>query len=169
MRRRRTRGGTSLLEATLFLPIVAMLLWGMIEFARITYTYYTLHKMLQTVARYTANQPGLNFCDASDVQLVQSKTLALRGAGESGGIDIVTGLTADQILIRAERVDPDTAQVAECDCSSTGCDIAQGGRNPDFIVVSFTDGFSVRPNIPFFNATESFALRPLIRMPVGGN
>lgn len=166
--RRHGQKGSSLLEAALFLPIMGMLLWGMIEFARISYTYYTLHKMLQTVARYTAAQPGLNFCDASDLQLAQAKTLALRGAGENAA-DIVTGLTADQISIRVERVDPDTSQVAECECSSAGCDIAQGGRNPDFIVVSFADGFSVRPNIPFFNATETFALRPLVRMPVGGN
>ncbi|OYW10261.1 MAG: hypothetical protein B7X34_04970, partial [Acidobacteriia bacterium 12-62-4] len=94
---------------------------------------------------------------------------ALRGAGESAGADIITNLTADQIRIRLERVDPDTSQLGECECSSTGCDIAQGGRNPDFIVVSFTDGFPMRPNIPFFNATETFALRPLVRMPVGGN
>jgi hypothetical protein len=169
MRRRTSQRGNSLLEAVLFLPILMMLLWGLIEFGRITYTFYTLHKMLQTVARYTAQQPGLNFCDESDVQLTQAKTFALRGAGESAGADIITNLTADQIRIRLERVDPDTAQLGECECSSTGCDIAQGGRHPDFIVVSFTDGFPMRPNIPFFNAAETFALRPLVRMPVGGN
>jgi hypothetical protein len=146
-----------------------LLLWGLIEFGRITFTYYTLHKMLQTVARYTAQQPGLNFCDESDVQLAQAKTLALRGAGETTGPEIITNLSADQIRIRLERVDPDTSQLGECECSATGCDIAQGGRHPDFIVVSFTDGFPMRPNIPFFNAAESFALRPLVRMPVGGN
>lgn len=169
MRRRLVQRGNSLLEAVLFLPVLIMLLWGLIEFGRITYTFYTLHKMLQTVAHYTAQQPGLNFCDESDVQLVQAKTLALRGAGDSAGADIITNLTADQIRIRLERVDPDTSQLSECDCSATGCDIAQGGRNPDFIVVSFTDGFLMRPNIPFFNAAETFALRPLVRMPVGGN
>ncbi len=169
MRRRGTQRGNSLLEAVLFLPVLMMLLWGLIEFGRISYTFYTLHKMLQTVARYTAQQPGLNFCDESDVQLTQAKTFALRGAGENAGADIITNLTADQIRIRLERVDPDTSQLGECDCSATGCDIAQGGRNPDFIVVSFTDGFAMRPNIPFFNATETFALRPLVRMPVGGN
>lgn len=169
MRRRPTQRGNSLLEAVLFLPILMMLLWGLIEFGRISYTFYTLHKMLQTVARYTAQQPGLNFCDESDVQLTQAKTLALRGAGESAGVEIIPNLTADQIRIRLERVDPDTAQLGECDCSATGCDIAQGGRSPDFIVVSFTDGFPMRPNIPFFNAAETFALRPLVRMPVGGN
>lgn len=85
MRRRRKQGGTSLLEATLFLPIVAMLLWGMIEFARITYTYYTLHKMLQTVARYTANQPGLNFATLAMCSLSKLRRWLCAGSGRTAG------------------------------------------------------------------------------------
>ena len=46
MTRRPAQRGNSLLEAVLFLPILMLLLWGLIEFGRITYTFYTLHKML---------------------------------------------------------------------------------------------------------------------------
>ena len=45
MTRRLAQRGNSLLEAVLFLPILMLLLWGLIEFGRITYTFYTLHKM----------------------------------------------------------------------------------------------------------------------------
>ena len=57
--RRRTQRGNTLMESVLFVPILFMLLFGMIEFARITWTFFTLQKMLYTVGRYAATQPAV--------------------------------------------------------------------------------------------------------------
>jgi hypothetical protein len=163
---RRRRSGSSIFEATLFVPILAMLLYGSLEMARITWTYYTLQKMMYTIARYAGTQVGANFCDDTDPVLTDAKTLALRGIGETTGDPLLPSLTADQIQIRIERLDADTQGLGECECSVTGCDLAQGGRGPDYIIVSIPDGYSVRTNIPFV-PSETFVLRPLVKVPHG--
>ena len=165
MSRRRQRGNT-LLETMLFLPILFMLLFGMVEFARITWTYFTLQKILYTVGRYAATQPAVNFCDDADVILTDAKNLATRGAGDATGDPLLPALTADLISVRLERVQADSAGLGDCECSATGCDNAQGGRGPDFVVVSVTDGYTVRTNIPFV-PSETFLLRPVVRVPYG--
>jgi len=158
--------GNSLLEAVLFVPILGMLLFGTIEFARITWTYFTLQKMLYSVGRYAATQTGVNFCDEADPIVTDAKNLATRGVGDSAGDLILPALTPDLITIRLQRMDPETQQLADCECSATGCDVAQGGRGPDFVVVTVPDGYSVRTNIPFV-PSETFLLRPVVRIPHG--
>ncbi|MBM3766783.1 MAG: pilus assembly protein [Acidobacteria bacterium] len=164
--RRARQSGASLFEAVLFIPIMAMLLWGTIEFARITWTYYTLQKILYTTARYASSQTGVNFCDEGDPIVTDAKNLATRGVGDTAGDLILANLTPDLITVRLERIATDNPQLGECDCSSTGCDIGQGGRGPDFVVVTIPDGYSVRTNIPFF-PNETFLLRPVVRVPYG--
>ena len=44
--KRQAQRGSTLLESVLFLPIMFMLLFGMVEVARITWTYFTLQKIL---------------------------------------------------------------------------------------------------------------------------
>lgn len=154
------------MEAMLLLPILFMLLFGMIDFARITWTYFTLQKILYTVGRYAASQPAVNFCDDADPILTDAKNLALRGVGDAAGELQLANLTADLIQVRLERIQADTAALGDCTCSAEGCDNAQGGRGPDFVVVSVTDGYSVRTNIPFV-PSESFNLRPVVRVAYG--
>ena len=165
--RRRKQGGNTLMETILFLPILFMLLFGMVEFARITWTYFTLQKILYAAGRYAATQSAVNFCDDADPILTDAKNLATRGVGDAAGDPQLPNLTADLIAIRLERVQTDNAALGDCECSSIGCDNAQGGRGPDFVVVSLTDGYSVRTNIPFVPA-ETFLLRPVVRVPYGG-
>jgi hypothetical protein len=164
--RRRTQRGNTLMESVLFVPILFMLLFGMIEFARITWTFFTLQKMLYTVGRYAATQPAVNFCDDADPVLTDAKNLATRGVGDAAGELLLPSLTPDLIQVRLERIATDTASLGDCECSSTGCDNAQGGRGPDFVVVSVPDGYSVRTNIPFV-PSETFLLRPVVRVPYG--
>lgn len=166
MMKRRERG-SSILEAVLFLPILFTLLWGMIELARISITYYSLQKMLYTVARYAGTQQGINFCDDADTQIATAKNLALRGSTDGSAALLLPTLTPDLVQVRAEKVDPDSQSVAQCDCTATGCDAAAGAIGPDFIVVSIPDGYSVTTNIPFI-APETFLLRPKVRLPFGG-
>ncbi len=159
--------GASILEAVLFLPILFMLLWGMIDLARIGMVYYELHKMLYTIARYAGSSQNVNFCDDADPTVATAKNLALRASVDESAALILPTLTADLITVRAEKVDPDSQAVSECVCSAAGCDAATGGRGPDYIVVTIPDGYSVKTNIPFV-ASETFLLRPKVRVPFGG-
>ncbi|MBL8242003.1 MAG: pilus assembly protein [Bryobacterales bacterium] len=163
--RRRQRGNT-LMESMLFLPILLMLLFGMVELARITWTYFTLQKILYAVGRYAATQPAVNFCDEADPILTDAKNLATRGVGDAAGELQLASLTPDLISVRLERVQTDNAALGDCECSASGCDNAQGGRGPDFVVVSVTDGYSMRTNIPFV-PSDTFLLRPVVRVPYG--
>lgn len=165
MRRRNQRGNT-LMESMLLLPILFMLLFGMVDLARFSWTYYTLQKILYTVGRYAATQPAVNFCDDADPIITDAKNLAIRGAGDAAGDPQLPNLTADLIEVRLERVQTDNPALATCECSALGCDNLQGGRGPDFVVVSITNGYSVRTNIPFV-PSETFLLRPTVRIAYG--
>ena len=49
----------------------------------------------------------------------------------------------------------------------TGCDTANGGGSPDFVVVSIPNGYEVNPRIPFLTL-DPILLRPMVRVPYGG-
>ena len=158
--------GSSLLETALFLPMLISLLLGMVELARVSYTYFTLQKILYAMGRYASAQPGVNFCDSSDATIVAAKNYALTGSSDGSGQPLLPNLNADQIQVGVERVSSDTGDIGECECSITGCDVGAGGLSPDFIVVSIPDGYSIRLNIPLLLG-DPIQLRPTIRIPVG--
>lgn len=160
------RRGSTLLETALYLPMLFSLLIGMVELARVSYTYFTLQKILYALGRYASSQPGVNFCDSSDATLVEAKNFALTGSIDGSGQPLLPNLTAEQIQVRVERVSADTGEVGECECSITGCDSAAGGLSPNFIVVSIPDGYSIRLNLPLI-LNDAIPLRPSIRIPVG--
>ena len=151
----------------MYLPVLFILLFGMVELARITYTYYTLQKILYTLARHVGTQQAVNFCDSSDAVLTAAKNFALTGSSDGSSDALVPNLTIDQIEVRIERYNRQTGEIEVCDCSITGCDAAQGGTSPEYLAVSIPDGYRVRPVIPFM-ALEEFPLRPEIRVPFGG-
>ena len=160
------RSGNSLLETAMFVPVLMLLLVGMVEFARVTYTYYTLHKTLYTLARYLGTRLGANLCDAGDAEVASAKEYALTGATDGTAESFLPGLTTDMIQVRVERA-TGGSEIGECECSVTGCDAGAGGRPPDFIVVSIPDGYSVRLSFPYMTA-ETILLRPTVRVPFGG-
>ncbi|MEZ5352056.1 MAG: pilus assembly protein [Bryobacteraceae bacterium] len=166
--RNASRRASAILETALWVPLLVSLLFATVELARVSYTYYTLHKILYTVASYLSTQPGVNFCDDADATIDAAKNLAL-----FGGIDadanqpIIQGLAADQITVRVERFDAESDSLAECECSETGCDINTGGIAPNYIVVAIPDGFQIRLALPGIN-NDPIPLRPRIRMPYGG-
>jgi len=164
MRRRRA---SILLETAMWVPILVALLFGTVELGRVSYTYYTLHKTLNTIARLIGTQQGVNFCDDSDANIESVKEFALNGGNDDGATPIITGLEASQIDIRIERQNTDTDSLDECDCSDIGCDLASGGRAPDFIVVSLPDGFPLRLSFPGLTL-DPIILRPQVRVPYGG-
>jgi Flp pilus assembly protein TadG len=166
MRRLRQRGSL-MLETVLFLPILLLLLLGVIELARITYTYYTLQKTLYAIARFVGTRQGVNFCDDTDATVALAKNFVLTGTSDGSGTPVVTGLTADRINVRLERYSADAGSIAQCDCSSTGCDTANGGQGPDYIVVSLTDGYPMTLRIPQL-PVDPIILRPQVRVPFQG-
>jgi hypothetical protein len=157
-----------MLEAAMMLPILFLLLFGMVELARIGYTYFTIHKMLYSLARYVGTQQGVNFCDDADPILTAAKNLAVTGTADGSADPLVGGLTAEMISVRVERFYADTEELNECLCDITGCDASQGAVGPDFIVVSIPDGYPIRFSVPFMAQLDPIPLRPMVRLPFGG-
>lgn len=162
----RRRGG-ALVETALVLPLLLALMIGTVELARITYTYVMLQKMMYNLARYLGTAQGINFCDAEDPGVQTAINLALTGSPESPDNPLVRGVTPGMFQVRAERYDRNANQVQACDCSASGCDVAQGGGAPGFIVVSLSEGYTVTPMFWGF-AAPPFQLRPTVRVPYGG-
>lgn len=165
--RRRDDHGSALLETALFLPILILMLMGMVEIAKVSYTYYTLQKTMYTLARYLGSQQGVNFCDDSDASVTAAKNFAITGTTDNSADALIAGLTADMLQVRIERFNSNTGDLGACDCSASGCDAASGGLAPDFIVVSIPDGYQVRPVIPMLTI-DPIPLRPQVRIPFGG-
>jgi hypothetical protein len=159
--------GTALIESALWIPILMGLFVGMVQLARVSFTYYTLHKVLYNLARSAGTASGLNFC-ADDGSLDQIKAFALAGIPGDTTTTILPNLTAEQIELRIERVSPDTGTLDECDCSSSGCDTSSGGQPPDFVVASIPDGYPI--TLTFVGlALEPIPLRAQVRVPFGGS
>jgi hypothetical protein len=161
------RRGSALIETVLFLPILLMLFIGTVELARIGWIYFTLSKQLYLMARYVGTQEGVNFCDDSDAAVAAAKNLAVRGSTDDSNEPILPDFTTDMVSLRLERYSADSEDLGECDCSNTGCDIATGGRQPDYIVASIPDGYPVRLIIPLI-PSDPIPLRPRVRVPFGG-
>lgn len=161
------RRGGALLESLLIMPPLLMLFIGMIELAKISYTYYALQKILANFAKYAGTRQGVNFCDGGDASVVAARNWALTASNDGTADPLVPNLTPDRLLVALERVDPDSGDISDCDCSSSGCDIATGGRPPDFVVTSIADGYSVRIALPFISL-DPIILRPQVRMPYRG-
>jgi hypothetical protein len=161
------RRGSVLIETAMYAPLLLVLLVGMVELARLGFTYYTLQKTMYTLARYVGTQQGVNFCNADDPTVLAAKNLALTGSLDGSAPAIVQGLTAEQVSVQIERYDAAGETLGACDCSPGGCDAGAGGLPPDFVVVDLPNGFQVRP-VFFGFSVDPFQLRPRVRVPYGG-
>jgi hypothetical protein len=161
----RHRRGNAMIETAMFLPLFIILLMGMAEIGKVTYVYYSAHKALYSIARMIGTRNGANLCDEGDAEMLSIKNFALTGNSE-GGDAIIRGLTPEIVQVRIERQESGSDILGECECSLTGCDVSQGGRPPDFIVVSVPDGFSVNVTLPYL-LQEVIVFRPTIRVPHG--
>jgi len=170
-RARKNQRGGALLETAMYMPVLILLFVGMVEIARITYTYYAIQRILAGLARYVGTQQAVNFCDDNDASVIAAKNFALTGTPDGDasatGTLLVRNLTSDLVRIRLERYEPNSQQLIECDCSQTGCDASLGGAPPDYIVVYLPNGYTVRPVIPGV-PVDPFQLRPRVRIPYGG-
>ena len=63
MRKWGGRRGNTIIETAMLMPVMLLLLVGMAQIAKITYTYYTLRKTVYSIATYLSTQQAVNFCD----------------------------------------------------------------------------------------------------------
>jgi hypothetical protein len=163
---KRGRGGNVAVELALWLPVLFLLIGGVIQFGKITYTYYSLQKTMNTVASYLAVQNGVNFCpDAGDPTITAAIQFALTGTTDGSGPVAITGLTADMITVTTQCIDPVT--LAPGDCAAVGCGTPVGAQRPDFITVSMPNGYIVQLRLPYI-LTDPIPLRPKAVMAYGG-
>ena len=163
MRRRHT-AGNYVLEAALFIPIVTLLIVGMVQFGKITYTYYSLRKAVYSAARYLSVQQGVNFCDlADDPNVTAALNFAVTGTADGSGAPLITGFTSDMLQVTTQCVDP--ASGTPGPCSNPGCPTV--AQRPDYIMVSIPNGFQVTPRIPAVTL-QPFNLYPYVTVPFGG-
>jgi hypothetical protein len=167
--KRRAKSGGVLMETVLWVPMLVLLFMGTVELTRVTYTYYTLKKILYNLARYAGTQSGVNFCDQNDLALQSAKAAAITGTPDGSGEPLLPNLAADQIVIRLERFSAESGLVQECPCeaSAYGCDASQGAPAPDYIVATIPEGYAMNLRLPWV-INEPIPLRPQVRVPFGG-
>lgn len=156
-----------MIETAMFIPLFVLLLVGTAEVGRVTYIYYQAQKSLYGIARIIGTRNGANLCSSEDAELVAAKNFVLTGNSD-GGDPLLTGLTPELIQVRLERQEAGSDILSECECSLEGCDSSQGGRAPDFIVVSVPDGFTVNVTIPYL-LQQAIVFRPVVRVPYGAS
>jgi Flp pilus assembly protein TadG len=169
MKRRKLggRGGNTILETAIFLPMLLVLLVAMEQIGKLTYTYYTIKKIEFTIARFLATQQGVNFCAGTgDPSIAAAINLGLTGTTDGTGAPFLTDLTADMIVITPEIVDSSGVS-AVCTCDITGCDESVGGGSPAYITVGIPSGYPVAPIIPF-TTTQTIPLVPEVKVPYEG-
>jgi hypothetical protein len=162
----RGRRGNMVLEAAMWLPVFFLLISGVIQFGKITYLYYTLRKIVYTVARSVSIQNGVNFCpDASDPIIQGAIQFALTGTTDGSGTPLISNLTPAMISVTTECIDPGTGLPGSCDAG--GCNGPVGAQRPDYVVVTIPDGYPVQPRIPFL-LLDPIPLKPTVAVPFGG-
>ena len=167
MSARHCRRGQLLIETAMLIPLLALLLIGMVQIARITYIYYTLRKTVYSIARYVGTQQGVNFCDASDATITAGINFGLTGTTDASQPVFVNGLSAEMIQVTPEHYDATSQTISSCACGVPGCDTANGGSAPDFIAVSIPNGYLVPVRIPLINI-DPIPLKPQVQVPYGG-
>ena len=164
--KRRRQSGSMAIEVAMWLPVMFLLIVGTLQFGKITYTYYTLTKIVNTAAAYLAAQSGVNFCpDAGDANITAAFNFAVSGASDGSGTPIITDLTADMLTVTTQCIDPTTGELA--DCAVSGCSTPVGAQRPDFITVSLPNGYTVQPRIPYL-LLDPIPLRPKSTVAYGG-
>jgi Flp pilus assembly protein TadG len=154
------------IEAAIFIPILLTLLVATEQLGKLTYTYYSVQKALYGAARFVGTQQDVNFCDASDPNIVAALNLAATGTTDGSGPVLIGGLTADVITITAESYSPTSQTVGACPCVDYG-DGVPACHGPDYVSVTIPAGYSYTPMIPF-SPIVTIPLYPQVLIPFGG-
>jgi hypothetical protein len=163
-----TRRGNTIIEAALFIPFLLTLLVATEQLGKMIYTYYNLRNALYSAARYVGTQQAVNFCDASDPNIVAARNIATTGTTDGSGPLLVEGFRPDMISITAESYSPpgQFQTAIACPCQNYG-DGGQTCAGPDVISVTIPVGYNFTPNIPF-SPVITIPLLPQVLVPFGG-
>jgi Flp pilus assembly protein TadG len=161
--RRKSRGSVAL-ETAIFFPVMLLLIVGMIQFGKITYTYYALRNTVYTAARYLAVQRGTNFCDPADPNITAALNFAVTGTTDGSGASLITNLTPDMLLVSTECIV--NGAVGTCDTSGCGISPSLAAR-PDYVAVTIPNGYVMTPKLPYITLTP-ISFSPSALVPFGG-
>ncbi len=161
--RRRARGN-AVLETALFIPVLLLLIVGIVQLGKVTYTYYTIKKILYAAARELAVQQAINFCDPADDPTAQAAmNFALNDP--ASGQPIVANLTALQVT--TECTDPNNPGGAMVPCDTSNCSGLTVAARPDFLQVSIPSGYPIEVRLPFLNPIP-ITFNPMVTVPFEG-
>jgi len=158
------QSGSATIETALFLPVMMLLIVGMVQFGKITYTYYALRNAVYTAARYLSLQRGTNFCDPADPNITAAVNFATTGTTDASGALLVSNLTPDMLQVTTECLV--NGAVSTCDLS--GCAVSPSlAARPDYIAVNIPGGYTVTPRLPFTTLLP-ISFSPSALVPFGG-
>jgi Flp pilus assembly protein TadG len=100
----RNREGSALVEATVVVPVLFTLTFGVFEFSWLFYSHQLVSAGIRDAARYASK--AANPCDATIV--TDAQNLATTGQIASGGTARVAGWTAGSVNITCASVDNST-------------------------------------------------------------
>jgi len=144
------------IEAAMLIPVLLLLIVGTVQIGKVTYTYYTLKKIVWAAARQIAVQQGVNYCDvANDATATSAINFALN---DTTGNPIIGNLTA--LNVTAECVDASGAMAPCATCPDVN-------PSPQWVLVTVPDGYTVEVRIPFLNPIP-VTLQPAALAPFGG-
>jgi len=154
-----------------------LFMFGAYQLARVFYTYHTLQKAFRGGAGMLARESGVDFCALDATTLANVQNFVVYGNFTPGETPVVQGLTTDMVNIAIERIPTGSTSPGACPCDAGGasgdpdsCDILNGGRAPDFVVVDIPGGFPMSVLFPFVNlGTGVINLQVSVRMAVTGD
>jgi Flp pilus assembly protein TadG len=162
-----SRRGNTIIEAALFIPFLLTLLVATEQLGKMIYTYYNLRNALYSAARYVGTQQAVDFCNASDPNIVAAQNLAATGTTDASGALLIQDFTPDMVSITAESYSTDGSGTASaCPCLNYG-DGTFACHGPDVISVTIPVGYNFTPNIPF-SPVITIPLVPQVLIPYGG-
>ena len=97
----RDKEGSALVEATVVVPVLFTLTFGVYEFSWVFYTHQLVSAGVRDAARYAAK--ALNPCD-STIE-TDAKNLATTGQTDGSGTARVSGWSADSVSVSCTSVD----------------------------------------------------------------
>ena len=160
----KARGGNTVLELTLWLPVLFLLIVGMVQIGTLTYLDYSLTKILYSAARGLATQQSLNLCDPANDAAAQNAILVAINDPVTG-VPLISNLSADMFQVTTQCLDANGAPGA---CDTSGCPPnLTGSQRPDFIRITLQNGYPVQLRIPYI-LLDPIPLRPQAVMPNGG-
>jgi len=170
-----TSRGQAAVETAFAIPLLLLMMFGAFQVARVFWVYHTLHKAVRSGAGLLSRTSKLNYCDQSDPMFLNVKNFIVYGNLQGTGDPLVNGLTTDYIYFYPERIALDSTAVDDCtpSCGNPNndpdsCDIAAGGRAPDFITVSVgPPGFPLELLFPYVRWT-TINLKVSVRVPLTG-